>query len=66
MSAAPGGGAGVDPGAMARAAWVDWREKKPVQGASTITQQLVKLRLIGNKPSIDRKIKEAILADMAP
>jgi membrane peptidoglycan carboxypeptidase len=55
-------GAGVDPGAMARAAWVDWREKKPVQGASTITQQLVKLRLIGNKPSIDRKIKEAILA----
>jgi penicillin-binding protein 1A len=53
---------GIDPGAMARAAWVDWREKKPVQGASTITQQLVKLRLIGNQPSIDRKIKEAILA----
>lgn len=53
---------GIDPGAMARAAWVDWRQKKPVQGASTITQQLVKLRLIGNQPSIDRKIKEAILA----
>jgi membrane peptidoglycan carboxypeptidase len=53
---------GIDPGAMARAAWIDWREKKPVQGASTITQQLVKLRLIGNQPSIDRKIKEAILA----
>ncbi|MDQ6741878.1 MAG: transglycosylase domain-containing protein, partial [Candidatus Dormibacteraeota bacterium] len=53
---------GIDPGAMARAAWIDWREKKAVQGASTITQQLVKLRLIGNQPSIDRKIKEAILA----
>ncbi len=53
---------GIDPGAMARAAWVDWRQKSAVQGASTITQQLVKLRLIGNKPSIDRKIKEAILA----
>jgi penicillin-binding protein 1A len=53
---------GVDVFAMGRAAWIDWRNKQPVQGASTITQQLVKLRLIGNKPTIDRKIKEAVLA----
>lgn len=53
---------GIDVFAMGRAAWVDWRSKEPVQGASTITQQLVKLRLIGNSPTIERKIKEAVLA----
>jgi membrane peptidoglycan carboxypeptidase len=53
---------GIDVMAMGRAAWIDWRSKQPVQGASTITQQLVKLRLTGNQPSIDRKIKEAVLA----
>ena len=53
---------GIDVFAMGRAAWVDWRSKQPVQGASTITQQLVKLRLTGNQPSIDRKIREAVLA----
>src|SRR5258708_24512842 len=31
-------------------------------GASTITQQLVKLRLVGNENTISRKIREAILA----
>ena len=53
---------GIDVFAMGRAAWIDWRTKQPVQGASTITQQLVKLRLTGNQPTIDRKIKEAVLA----
>ena len=53
---------GIDVLAMGRAAWIDWRSKQAVQGASTITQQLVKLRLTGNEPSIDRKIKEAVLA----
>src|SRR6185312_3060559 len=32
------------------------------EGASTITQQLVKLRLVGNELSIDRKLREALLA----
>src|SRR2546430_2305464 len=32
---------GIDVFAMGRAAWIDWRTKQPVQGASTITQQLV-------------------------
>jgi membrane peptidoglycan carboxypeptidase len=53
---------GIDVFAMGRAAWIDWRSKQAVQGASTITQQLVKIRLTGNQPSLDRKIKEAVLA----
>ncbi len=32
------------------------------QGGSTITQQLIKTRLLGDEPTITRKIKEAILA----
>ncbi|MGI8564560.1 MAG: transglycosylase domain-containing protein [Candidatus Dormibacter sp.] len=53
---------GIDPTGIARAAWIDWRQHGVVQGASTITQQLVKLRLVGNEPSIERKAKEAVLA----
>jgi membrane peptidoglycan carboxypeptidase len=53
---------GIDVFAMGRAALIDWRQKQAVQGASTITQQLVKVRLTGNEVSIDRKIKEAVLA----
>jgi len=53
---------GVDPGGVARAAVIDWRAKGTVQGASTITQQLVKIRLVGNEPTLDRKFREALLA----
>ena len=53
---------GVDPGGVARAAMIDWRAHQNVQGASTVTQQLVKLRLVGNEPSLDRKFREALLA----
>jgi membrane peptidoglycan carboxypeptidase len=53
---------GVDIGSIIRAAWVDYHDHAAVQGASTITQQLVKLRLLGNQPSIERKAKEAVLA----
>jgi membrane peptidoglycan carboxypeptidase len=53
---------GIDVQGIVRAAWIDWRRQQPVQGASTITQQLVKLRLIGSEVSVTRKIKEAILA----
>jgi membrane peptidoglycan carboxypeptidase len=53
---------GVDVAAVVRAAWVDYHDHAAVQGASTITQQLVKLRLLGNRPTIDRKAKEAVLA----
>ncbi|TMB43168.1 MAG: hypothetical protein E6J53_08915, partial [Chloroflexi bacterium] len=53
---------GVDPGALIRAASVDVRAGTPEQGASTITQQLVKLTLVGNKPTLSRKVEEALLA----
>jgi membrane peptidoglycan carboxypeptidase len=53
---------GVDINSIVRAAWVDYHDHAAVQGASTITQQLVKLRLLGNQPSIERKAKEAVLA----
>ena len=53
---------GVDPGGVARAAAVDWRAHGKVEGASTITQQLVKMRLVGAEPTLDRKLREALLA----
>jgi penicillin-binding protein 1A len=53
---------GVDPLSVARAALVDWKAKNSVQGASTITQQLVKIRLVGDKATLDRKLREALLS----
>ena len=53
---------GVDPGAITRAALVDWKSHGTVQGASTITQQLVKIRLVGDERTIDRKLREALLS----
>jgi membrane peptidoglycan carboxypeptidase len=53
---------GVDPGGVARASMINWKAHGNVQGASTITQQLVKLRLVGNEPTLDRKFREALLS----
>jgi membrane peptidoglycan carboxypeptidase len=53
---------GVDPQGVVRATMIDWRAHSSVEGASTITQQLAKLRLVGNAPTIDRKVREALLA----
>ena len=53
---------GVDPQGIVRASVVDWKSHSPTEGASTITQQLVKLRLVGNEASLDRKLREALLA----
>jgi len=53
---------GVDPQGVVRASVVDWKSHSPTEGASTITQQLVKLRLVGNKATLDRKMREALLA----
>jgi membrane peptidoglycan carboxypeptidase len=52
----------VSPSAVARAAYLDWRDRGLRQGGSTITQQLVKLRLAGSARTYDRKLKEAVLA----
>lgn len=52
---------GVDIGAIIRAAIADI-SGKPLQGGSTITQQLIKSTLLTSEISIKRKIKEIILA----
>ncbi len=57
---------GVDPGAIARAAFTDLvqlgKGRRPI-GASTITQQVARNMLLGsNERSLDRKVKEAVLA----
>lgn len=53
---------GVDALGVARAAVVDLKAKGTVQGASTLTQQLVKMRLVGDEPTIERKIRESLLS----
>ncbi|MCL5019827.1 MAG: PBP1A family penicillin-binding protein [Patescibacteria group bacterium] len=52
---------GFDINAIARAAIAD-ASGKPIQGGSTITQQLIKSTLLTPEISIERKIKEIILA----
>lgn len=52
---------GVDPVAIARSAIADI-QGKPLQGGSTITQQLIKTRLLTPERSFERKVKEVVLA----
>ena len=52
---------GVDVHGIARALWSDLTGG-PVEGGSTITQQLVKNTINGNAPTVQRKLKEAMLA----
>src|SRR5256886_10304808 len=53
---------GIDPQGIVRASIVDFQTHSIAEGASTITQQLVKLRLVGNEATLDRKMREALLA----
>jgi 1A family penicillin-binding protein len=53
---------GVDVFGILRAARDDLFHREVVSGASTITQQLVKQRIVGDEVTVTRKIKEAILA----
>lgn len=53
---------GVDPLAIARAAINNFRKGGKKEGASTITQQLIKQLLLTSERSYTRKMKEAILA----
>jgi penicillin-binding protein 1A len=53
---------GVDVKAIARAALEDAKQGRIAQGASTITEQLVKNTITGNERTLTRKIKDAILA----
>ena len=53
---------GVNPDAIIRAILKDIKARKLVEGASTLTQQLVKTLLLSREKKIMRKIKEALLA----
>ena len=53
---------GIDILRILRAAEINLRERRIVQGASTITQQLARNMFLTQKRTIKRKIREAILA----
>lgn len=53
---------GIDFQAIARAAFANATSGHVEEGASTITQQLIKQQVLSSDPTLDRKIKEAILA----
>ncbi len=52
---------GIDFEGIVRAAIADW-EHQPIQGASTITQQLARGLFLSDEVTISRKIQEALLA----
>lgn len=53
---------GIDPVGLARAAIVNLRAGRVVQGGSTITQQLAKNVFLTHERSLERKIQEFLLA----
>lgn len=53
---------GVNPDAILRAIIKDVKAGKFVEGGSTITQQLIKNKILSNEKKLARKIREAILA----
>jgi penicillin-binding protein 1B len=53
---------GVSLRGLARALWVDLRDRDFHQGGSTITQQLVKNLYCSRRRTLPRKVKEALLA----
>ena len=52
---------GIDPIGLARAAWVNLRAGRLVQGGSTITQQVAKNLFLTNARTLRRKVQELIL-----
>ncbi|HET7875510.1 MAG TPA: PBP1A family penicillin-binding protein [Methylomirabilota bacterium] len=53
---------GMDPMGIARAIYHNFRHGRITQGGSTITQQLAKVLFLTPDKSLERKLKEAILA----
>ena len=53
---------GIDPFAIARAAWINLRSGEVVQGGSTLTQQLVRNLFLDRSQTLTRKLNEAALA----
>ncbi|MGH7773880.1 MAG: PBP1A family penicillin-binding protein [Candidatus Binatia bacterium] len=56
---------GIDPVAILRASWVNLRSGGIVQGGSTLTQQLMKNFFLADERTIQRKVKEAVMALIA-
>ena len=52
----------VDVRGIARAAWVNWRARRTVQGGSTLTQQLAKTLFLSPDQTLRRKVQEAVIA----
>ena len=55
---------GIDPRGIMRALWSNLRHGRAVQGASTLTQQLVKNLFLNPEKTLTRKITEALMAIM--
>lgn len=53
---------GLDPQSVLRSALVNLKSRALRQGASTITQQLARVSFLDRTKSLERKVKEAILA----
>src|SRR5215467_12402866 len=53
---------GVDPTGIGRAIYQNFRRGRIVEGGSTITQQLAKVLFLTPDKSLERKLKEALLA----
>jgi penicillin-binding protein 1B len=53
---------GLDPRGVLRAVWANVRKGRVVEGGSTITQQLVKSRLLTPERTLSRKLNEAWLS----
>ncbi|MEO7252450.1 MAG: penicillin-binding protein 1B, partial [Arenimonas sp.] len=53
---------GIDPWGVLRAIWVNMREAGFEQGASTLTQQMVRSLFLSNTKTVTRKITEALYA----
>ncbi|HEX3604743.1 MAG TPA: transglycosylase domain-containing protein [Candidatus Dormibacteraeota bacterium] len=53
----------IDTSRLVAAAWTDLVHGSPVQGASTITEQLAKVLYVGGSPrTVDRKLREIFIA----
>lgn len=53
---------GIDLMGLMRAAWTNFQAGQNVQGASTITQQMIRTFLLTNEKTYDRKLREIVLA----